>query len=78
MSGCVIWLTGIPASGKTTLAGILAGRLRGAGALVEILDGDEIRKALSRGLSTLNVPITLSWTMSGTVSELRAPSAPSR
>ncbi|HLY22943.1 MAG TPA: adenylyl-sulfate kinase [bacterium] len=50
MNGCAIWLTGIPASGKTTLAGLLAERLRRAGARVEILDGDEIRKGLSRDL----------------------------
>ncbi len=50
MSGGVIWLTGIPASGKTTLAGLLSDRLRLAGVRTEILDGDEIRKGLSRGL----------------------------
>ena len=31
---------------------------------------------LGRGLSTLSVPITSSWTFSGIVIELRAPSAP--
>lgn len=50
MSGGAIWLTGIPASGKTTLATLLAARLRRAGIRAEILDGDEIRKGLSRGL----------------------------
>lgn len=37
MSGGVIWLTGIPASGKTTLAGLLGDRLRRAGVRAEIL-----------------------------------------
>lgn len=42
----VIWLTGPSGSGKTTLARALARRLRGMGKNVEILDGDEIRRAL--------------------------------
>jgi adenylylsulfate kinase len=50
VTGCVLWLTGIPAAGKTTLAELTAVRLRRAGVRVEILDGDEIRKGLSRGL----------------------------
>lgn len=50
MTGFVVWLTGIPASGKTTLATLLARSLHDRGHRVEILDGDEIRKGLSRGL----------------------------
>ena len=45
--GLVVWLTGLPASGKTTLARKLQETLRGRGARVEILDGDEVRKWLS-------------------------------
>jgi len=39
----VIWITGLPASGKTTLARAVADRLRARGGRVEALDGDEIR-----------------------------------
>lgn len=50
MTGATIWLTGLPSAGKTTLAHELAGRLRGDGHRVEVLDGDEIREFLSAGL----------------------------
>ncbi|KOX37460.1 adenylylsulfate kinase, partial [Streptomyces sp. NRRL F-6492] len=40
--GATIWLTGLPSAGKTTIAYELAGRLRGEGHRVEVLDGDEI------------------------------------
>ncbi len=45
--GFVIWLTGLPAAGKTTLANALRDELRKAGKRVELLDGDEVRKWLS-------------------------------
>ena len=45
-----VWLTGLPCSGKTTLACGLAGRLRAAGVPAEVLDGDEVRRHLSRDL----------------------------
>jgi adenylylsulfate kinase len=45
--GFVVWLTGLPGAGKTTISGILAGRLREIGLRVEQLDGDEIRRWLS-------------------------------
>jgi adenylylsulfate kinase len=48
--GATIWLTGLPSAGKTTIAYELAGRLRGEGHRVEVLDGDEIRASLSAGL----------------------------
>ncbi|WP_428951701.1 adenylyl-sulfate kinase [Streptomyces sp. cg35] len=48
--GATIWLTGLPSSGKTTVARALAGRLRTEGHRVEVLDGDEIRRFLSAGL----------------------------
>jgi adenylylsulfate kinase len=46
----IIWLTGLPASGKTTIAMVLASRLLDRGQRVEVLDGDTIRAALSPGL----------------------------
>jgi len=46
----VIWLTGIPGSGKTTLAIDLEKYYQKNSLPVEILDGDEIRKTLSKDL----------------------------
>jgi adenylylsulfate kinase len=48
--GFVIWLTGLPASGKTTIVSALDKRLRALGLLVETLDGDEVRRSLSSDL----------------------------
>ncbi|MDH6130588.1 adenylyl-sulfate kinase, partial [Kitasatospora sp. GP82] len=48
--GATVWLTGLPSAGKTTLAFAVAERLRAQGHRVEVLDGDEIREFLSRGL----------------------------
>ena len=50
MEGCVVWLTGLPCSGKTTISIALAEMLRGLGLRVEVLDGDEVRRSLSAGL----------------------------
>ena len=43
----VIWLTGIPGSGKTTIAKALYPKLKDLGFKAEILDGDSVRKELS-------------------------------
>ncbi|MGA8855690.1 MAG: adenylyl-sulfate kinase [Candidatus Bathyarchaeia archaeon] len=48
--GVVVWLTGLPGSGKTTIARELEPKLRAMGRAVEVLDGDEIRQSLSKGL----------------------------
>ncbi len=45
--GCVVWLTGLPGSGKTTIARILEKKLVERGKRVEVLDGDEVRENLS-------------------------------
>jgi adenylylsulfate kinase len=46
VSGAVVWMTGLPASGKSTLARRLEARLRRAGTACLRLDGDEVRAAL--------------------------------
>jgi adenylylsulfate kinase len=48
--GFAVWFTGLPCSGKSTLARLLEGRLTAAGIPVEVLDGDEVRRGMSRGL----------------------------
>ena len=48
--GFTLWLTGMSGAGKTTVSSILEAWLRKHGARVERLDGDEMRKHLSRGL----------------------------
>ena len=50
VDGATLWLTGLPSSGKSTLAGALAAQLRSSGRRVEVLDGDEVRRHLSAGL----------------------------
>jgi len=48
--GFTLWFTGLPCSGKSTLAGIVAEELKRRERFVEILDGDEVRKHLTKGL----------------------------
>ena len=47
-----VWLTGLPSAGKTTLATALAKELAGTslGERLELLDGDEVREFLTKGL----------------------------
>ena len=45
-----VWLMGLSASGKTTLAQMLARALTQRGFKVEVLDGDVVRTTLSKGL----------------------------
>ena len=48
--GFTLWFTGLSGAGKSTLANHLAQELRRRGLKVEILDGDEVRTNLSKGL----------------------------
>ncbi|HKA04590.1 MAG TPA: adenylyl-sulfate kinase [Acidimicrobiales bacterium] len=50
MTGAVVWLTGLPSAGKSTIAAALAARLTGDGRAVEVLDGDVVRAELCADL----------------------------
>lgn len=50
LAGCCLWFTGLSGAGKSTIANIVADRLRERGRKVELLDGDEVREHLSKGL----------------------------
>ena len=49
-TGFTLWLTGLSGAGKSTLSHTLAEILRSQGYTVEVLDGDEVRRNLSKGL----------------------------
>jgi ATP sulfurylase/adenylyl-sulfate kinase len=48
--GFVVWLTGLSGAGKSTIASLLQAELAERGRPAEVLDGDEVRTNLSRGL----------------------------
>ncbi|MGA8475968.1 MAG: adenylyl-sulfate kinase [Candidatus Cybelea sp.] len=48
--GFTVWLTGLSGAGKSTIAERLAPELTARGRKVEVLDGDEVRTHLSKGL----------------------------
>jgi adenylylsulfate kinase len=48
--GFTLWFTGLPCSGKTTIAEIVAPEIRERGLNVEVLDGDVVRQGLSKEL----------------------------
>lgn len=48
--GVTIWFTGLPCSGKTTIADLVAEELRSRGLVVERLDSDLVRQSLTRDL----------------------------
>lgn len=47
---CIVWLTGLSGSGKSTLANALEGELLLSGHHSYLLDGDNIRLGLNKGL----------------------------
>jgi len=48
--GFVVWFTGLSGAGKSTIANVLKAELEARGRHVELLDGDEVRTHLSKGL----------------------------
>lgn len=48
--GFTLWFTGLSGAGKTTLTEAILPELRARGVKVEVLDGDEVRTNLSKGL----------------------------
>ena len=47
---CIIWFTGLPSSGKSTLANALCEKLHSFGIVSYVLDGDNIRHGLNKNL----------------------------
>ena len=48
--GFTLWMTGLSGAGKTTLTNALIRELNDRGVSIEVLDGDEVRTNLSKGL----------------------------
>jgi adenylyl-sulfate kinase len=48
--GFTVWFTGLSGAGKSTIAEMLYHEFQARGMRTEILDGDEVRKNLSKGL----------------------------
>jgi bifunctional enzyme CysN/CysC len=47
---CIVWFTGLPASGKSTIARLVEGKLLEIGHHTYMLDGDNVRHGLNRDL----------------------------
>lgn len=45
--GFAIWITGLPASGKSTIVSALKSQLEGLGLTVEVLESDEVRRSIT-------------------------------
>jgi adenylylsulfate kinase len=48
--GVAVWFTGFSGAGKSTIANALIDKLKASGYHPEVLDGDEIREHLTKGL----------------------------
>ncbi len=48
--GFILWFTGLSGAGKSTLSQYLTPKLKELGVPVEVMDGDEVRENLSKGL----------------------------
>lgn len=68
--GSIVWLTGLPGSGKTTLAYGVEARLHAAGYRCAVLDGDDLRQGLSADLGFSMVDRNESVRRTGEVARL--------
>ena len=50
LPGCCLWFTGLSGAGKSTIANLVVEELSARRRRVELLDGDEVREHLSKGL----------------------------
>jgi adenylyl-sulfate kinase len=71
-AGFVLWFTGLSGAGKSSLSAPVAERLRALGRKVEVLDGDEVRTHLSKGLSFSKEDRDINVRRIGFVAELLA------
>jgi adenylylsulfate kinase len=69
-TGATLWFTGLPSAGKTTVARAVAARLCSSGRPVEVLDGDEVRAALSPELGYSRADRDVNVARIGWVAEL--------
>jgi len=66
MNPCIIWFTGLPSSGKSTLAKPLYEKMRELNIPVVLLDGDDVRRYVSPELSyTIPDRIKQMWRLYG-------------
>jgi len=63
----VVWLTGLPCSGKTTIATEVSLRLQRRGLNVDVLDGDEVRKRYPTLGFSKEDRLTHAWRLCGFV-----------
>jgi adenylyl-sulfate kinase len=68
----VLWLTGPSGAGKSTIAGVLAGELRGYGCAVAMVDGDDLRAGLCQDLGFSNADRDENVRRAAAVAELMA------
>ena len=67
---CIVWLTGLSGSGKSTIANALEGELLGSGHHSYLLDGDNIRIGLNKNLGFSDADRTENIRRIGEVSRL--------
>src|SRR5712692_7547472 len=70
--GFSLWFTGLSGAGKSTLANLAAEELRKRSHRVEVLDGDEVRASLSKGLGFSKEDRDINIRRIGYVSQLLA------
>ncbi|MGQ0586011.1 MAG: adenylyl-sulfate kinase [Gammaproteobacteria bacterium] len=67
---CIVWLTGLSGSGKSTIANALEGELYGSGHHSYLLDGDNVRMGLNKNLGFSDADRTENIRRIGEVSRL--------